>query len=90
MTRQHSRRVVVASQPGSAAASRSWSRWSTRCSQTLWATSLASAGPNWYLRQIDRTSGAYLSTSASHARLSPLLARAIRSVTSGLQLARSR
>ena len=41
--RRHSRRVVVASQPGSAAGSRTLSSWSTKCSQTVWPTSSASA-----------------------------------------------
>ena len=40
---QHSRRVVVASQPGSAAGLRRLPRWSTRCSQTFGLTSAASA-----------------------------------------------
>ena len=35
--------MVVASQPGSAAGSRILSSWSTRCSQTFWPTSSASA-----------------------------------------------
>ncbi len=44
-TRPHSRRVVVASQPGSAAGSRMNASWSTSRSQTLCPTSSASAGP---------------------------------------------
>ena len=80
-TRTHSRRAVVASQPGSAAGSRTLSSWSTRCSQTLWPTSSASALRSSYLRQIDQISGAYRPTSASHACLSPFRARLTRSVT---------
>jgi Fe-S oxidoreductase len=57
-TRAHSRRVVVASQPGSAAGSRTWSSWSTRRIQTLWPTSWASASPSRYLRQIAQIIGA--------------------------------
>jgi hypothetical protein len=69
------------SQPGSAAGSRILSSWSTSRNQTLWLTSLASDAPSWCRRQMDQISGAYRSTSASHACLSPFLARATRSVT---------
>ncbi len=48
-TRRHSRWVVVASQPGSAAGSRSFSlaSCSTRPSQTVCPTSSMSAPPSW-------------------------------------------
>ncbi|MFY9931048.1 MAG: FUSC family protein, partial [Streptosporangiaceae bacterium] len=81
-TRPHSRRVVVASHPGNAAGSRISSTCSTSRSQTFWPTSSASARPSRYLQQIDQISGAYRSTSAFHACLSPVLARVTRSVTS--------
>ncbi len=73
--RPHSRRVVVASQPGSAAGSRIRPVWCTSCSQT------ASAPSSRYRRQIDHTSRAYRSTIASHARWSPSCASITRSVT---------
>ena len=44
----------------------------TSCSQTRWATSPASASPSRCPRQMDQISGAYRSTSASHACWSPL------------------
>jgi hypothetical protein len=57
-TLPHSREVVVAIQPASAAGSRSLSRWVTRRSQTVWPTSSASARLSRYRRQMDHTSGA--------------------------------
>jgi hypothetical protein len=81
-TRPHSRWVVVASQPGSAAGSRSDASWPTNRIQTLWPTSSASARPSRYLRQMDHISGAYRSTSSSHACFSPFLARITRAVGS--------
>ena len=41
-TRQHSRRAVVASQPGNAAGSRRLSSWPSSCSHTTWLTCTAS------------------------------------------------
>jgi len=41
--RAHSRLVVAASQPGSAAGSRIWPMWPASCSQTAWPASSASA-----------------------------------------------
>lgn len=81
-TRAHSRWVVVASQPGSAAGSRMDARWSMSRSQTLWPASSASARPSPYLRQMDQIRGAYRSTSSSHACSSPVLARITRAVRS--------
>jgi hypothetical protein len=68
--------------PGSAAGSRILSSWPARWSQTLWPTSSASARLSRYLPHTDQMSGAYRSTSASHACLSPVLARVTRAVTS--------
>jgi hypothetical protein len=85
-TLPHSRRVVVASQPGSAAGTRSLPRWPTRPSQTLWLTSWMSASLSRYLRQMDQTSGAYRSTRVSHACSSPCAAHVTRSVIDGSSL----
>ena len=49
----------------------------------FWATSSASASPSRYRRQMDQISGAYRSTSACHACVSPFLARVTRAVTTG-------
>ena len=85
-TRRHSRRVVVASQPGTAAGSPILSSWLISCSQTLWLTSAASASLSSCLRQMDHTNGAYRSTRSSHAGLSSFLARVTKSVTDRLSL----
>src|SRR5689334_5577028 len=82
-TRWHSRRVVVASQPGSAAGSRILPSWVTSSSQTFWPTSAVSIASSRYRRQSDQISGAYRSTSAAHARSSPSLAP-ITTATTGL------
>jgi len=73
----------VASQPGSAAGSRILSRCSTSLSQTVWAASWASAASSRCRRQMDQTSGAYRSISASQACRSPSVARVTRPVTTG-------
>src|SRR5689334_9071318 len=80
-TRWHSRRVVVASHPGSAAGSRILPSWFTSSSQTFWPTSAVSLVSSRYRRQSDQISGAYRSTSAAQARSSPSLARTTRAAT---------
>ena len=65
--RADSRAVAVASQAGSVAGSRIVSSWSASRHQTVRPTSPASASASRCRRQIDQTSGAYRSTSASQA-----------------------
>ena len=67
--------MVVASQPGSAAGSRSRPQCSTSSSQTFCATSSMFMALSWNRRQIDHTSGAYRSTISSQATGSPFAAR---------------
>jgi hypothetical protein len=55
--------------------------WFTSWSQTFWPTSAASAASSRYRRHNDQISGAYRSTSASHASSSPFLARITRVAT---------
>ena len=82
-TRMHSRLVVVASQPGSAAGSRRLPMFSTSSSQTLWPTSSMSWRLSWQRAQIDHTSGAYRSMSSFHASWSPSPTRPTRVTTDG-------
>src|SRR5260370_20316147 len=79
----HSRWVVVASQPGSVAGSRTLSSWLASCSQTRCPTALVSALLSAWTRQMDQMSGAYRSTRASQACLSPFFARVTRSLPDG-------
>jgi hypothetical protein len=58
-------------------------RWPMSWSQTAWPRSSESASPSWYRRQIDQISGAYRSTRASHACMSPFPARVARAAAGG-------
>jgi hypothetical protein len=82
-TRRHSRCVVVASHPGSAAGSRSLPSCSTSSSHTFCATSSRSELPSWNRVQMDHTSGAYRSTISFHAPGSLPAARVTSATTVG-------
>src|SRR6185295_2956727 len=58
--------------------------------QMAWPISAASALLSWYRRQIDQISGAYRSTRASRACLSPFAGRVIRTLAGGSSLIEGR